>query len=52
MFKFDPVLDYHFELLVKETVTESVSARVVLHEVVFVSVVLFDGSVERNSNPA
>jgi len=51
LFQFDPVLDNHFELLEKETVAQSVPARIVLDEIVFVGVVFLDCSVERYSDP-
>ena len=46
-----PVLDDHLELLEDEAVGESVSARMVLDEVVLVRRALLDGPVDRNSHP-
>lgn len=51
-FQFVPILDHHFELLEDEAVSESVSARVVLNEVVFVGRALLNSPVDRNSHPA
>ena len=51
LLKFVPVLNHHFKLFENHAVSESVPARIVNHEVIFVGVVLFHSSVQRNSNP-
>lgn len=51
LLEFDPVLEYHFEFLVDEVVSESVSPGFELDEIVFPGVAFLHGSVEVDTVP-